>query len=153
MVFDNLHAARRWFRNYKPTVEVVDYVSTSNKMVFGDWFLFQHVIWENKINHISRPILGIFNDYTFWDQALVINFIEGNRAWANTHKVLVGKDKQYDEQISFLDPEVQSIPLWHDDIKILGHWRNRPTLADLRIAIGNVQPTRDDNFNIILNDI
>lgn len=104
-------------------------------MKFGDWIIFQHITYKENVATISRPILGIFVDYTIWDQALVVNFIESPRAWTAFNKVVTNKELNISMLIAVVDPEVESIPLWNENIKVLGFWKTKPTYQQLKKSI------------------
>jgi hypothetical protein len=149
MVFNKLYEARDWFLNYtefeKPVINFwYDYDFKDWK--FGDYILFQH-IKDGKL--ISRPILAIFTSFTVWDQALVINFIQNKRAWTWSHEVITNPENNYKMNICMLDDEIENIQFWTDNIHVLGHWKNRPTLSELKSSLQNKIESRDK----ILSDI
>ena len=151
MVFEKLYVARNWFLNYtefeKPVINFwYDYDSHGWK--FGDYVLFQH-IKDGK--SISRPILGIFTSFTVWDQALVMNFIQNKRAWTFSHELITNPEHGYKMAIGFLDDEIECIQFWTDNINVLGYWKRKPTLTELKTAIKNTITSRDSKIEDILN--
>ena len=140
MVFDYYHQGFDYFRKYeeiKPIHNVQNDTIGGNfksELKFGDWVLFR--IINNHNNKISRPIYGIFTGYNIADQALVFNFIEKRRAWQNYHhyKSTIS-NTEYTCDYSFDDPRVDSVIIWNDDVKILSHWKNKPSLSDLKCAL------------------
>ena len=108
------------------------------KWEFGEWILFQHIEYSyDKTNPImiGRPQLAIFTNYKIWDQALVINFIEKPRAWKNHHEVITNPDINYSEAISQGDDKVNAIQFWTDNINVLGHWKTKPSIGELKSAM------------------
>jgi hypothetical protein len=139
MIFKKLREAREHFRRYIPVDK-----STSGRwfyrsqllipmgLNFGDWILFQHIV--NGLT-VSCPIYGIFTGWKIWDQALVINFVEKERAWMNNNEVVTNEDINYTMHINHLDDEVQAIQFWTDDIVLLGHWKDKPAINQLKQAL------------------
>jgi hypothetical protein len=151
MVFEKLYTAKEWFLNYtefeKPVINFwTEYDSKDWK--FGDFILFQH-IKDEKV--ISRPILGIFTSFTIWDQALVMNFIQNKRAWTFSHELITNPEGGYKMLIGFLDDEIETIQFWTDNINVLGHWKNKPNLSELKSALKNTITSRDSKIENILN--
>lgn len=141
MIFDSTYEAYKWFRRYEIYTDAdFDFntegywLQTQDKlnMKMGDWFLFRHV---KDGSLISRPILGLFVGHTIWDQALVIEYVEQKRAWGWSHEVITNKELNYSMHINQLDQEVDHVQFWTDDIKVLGHWKSKPTRAELRAAL------------------
>ncbi len=146
MIFTNMIEAKKWFMKFKPLSKeiahsipnFIDFEGEDAKWEFGEWILFQHIKYSyDKINPImiGRPQFAIFTNYKIWDQALVINFIEKPRAWENHHEVITNPDINYSEAISQGDDKVDAIQFWTDNIKILGHWKIKPTISDLKLAM------------------
>lgn len=146
MIFDNLQKAKEWFRQYKPLPDNFDWANcyyhdlqTENaflpRLEFGDWILFKHIDGHKK--SISRPILALFIKWSMWDMALVINFIESERAWMwkSYHEVYYSNKKDYSGSPFTFDSEVETIQFWTDDIQVLGHWKQKPTISQLKIAL------------------
>ncbi len=102
---------------YKPYF-TYDYDHSNWK--FGDWILIQHV--ENSDEgeiQISTPIYALFVGFSIWDQALVINYVEEIQCM----------------KIDEVDPQVKQIALWSDNAIVLGHWKQKPTVPELKIAL------------------
>lgn len=146
MIFDNIQKAREWFRDYKPLPENYNYEGclhsdlfhrqkSIHNIKFGDWLLFNHIDGNSSPNTISRPILAVFSKFSIWDQALVINFIENDRAWMTCHEVYYSENKEYYGHACLFDSEIQTIQFWTDDIKVLGHWKQKPTIKQLKEAL------------------
>lgn len=144
MIFKTLREARDWFLKYKPlTEEVISfcYKHDHTDWEFGDWILFQHITHNEEQTGdfdkqlISRPILAIFTNFKIWDQALVINYVQPQRAWMRSHEVYNSPESKYTSYICELDDEVEAIQFWTDDIKVLGHWKHKPTIAQLKLAL------------------
>lgn len=107
--------------NYKPFF-TYDYPHENWK--FGDWILIQHVKPAKESDtkyQISEPIFALFVGFTVWDQALVINYIRPLN----------------DAQVFDHDPEVEHIPLWHENCIVLDHWHEKPTISELRMGLRN----------------
>jgi hypothetical protein len=144
MIFENIYEARNWFLKYSPISEEEDdkipffwHNLSDHKWEFGDWILIQHIIEKEhgKDREISRPILAIFTNFKIWDQALVINFVQPQRAWMLSHEVITNKELRYSMYISSLDDEVESIQFWTDNINVLGHWKNKPSIGEIKKAL------------------
>ncbi len=146
MVFANVQKAREWFLDYKPLTEVVPMMYKDNidfKPIIGDWFLFRHIkpidSWSGP-EVISRPILAIFIDWDVWDQALVIRYQQGRRAWESSQQYETEHDgKKYQWKMFHQTLEVEDIQFWTDDIQILGHWKRKPTITLLKNALKTPQ--------------
>lgn len=139
MVFKNLYEAKKWFRNYVQLENpglISDFWTNYNHKdwKFGDYILFQH-IHDGKL--ISRPIYAIFIDFTIWDQAPVLSLVENKRAWTFSHEVVTNAEYDIKMHICCLDSEIENIVFWDDNIYILGHWKNRPTINELRTSLEN----------------
>ena len=134
MQFEKHHEALDWFRQYKPYEG--EYIRDWNggKIDFGNWILFQHIKYDSstKKRTISRPILGIFIEFTVWDMALVLNIIEHPRAWAHFHTVCTNPEHLHYMRISSVDPEVENFPIWDDCIHVVGQWNHKPNMKELR---------------------
>lgn len=163
MIFKNKHEARKWFLKYKPLTENVIsfcYEYDSKNWGFGDWILFHHITNEQNYDGdscstsnelvISRPILAVFTNFKIWDQALVINFIQPERAWMYSHQVITNPENNYSMHIMSLDDEVEAIQFWTDNIKVLGHWKQKPSIKDLRLALSDSTP--ETNFTAKMED-
>lgn len=134
MVFKNIHEARNWFLNYLPLEDKVPEFWTQydhKSWKFGDYILFQH-IKDGKT--ISRPIYGIFTNFTVWDQALVMGFIQNRRAWTS-HEIITNAERNISYPICCLDDEVEQIQFWTDNIKVLGHWKYKPSISELKSGL------------------
>ena len=132
MEFKNVYEARKWFLNYNEFIEDIIsfcYKYDSSNWEFGDFILFQHIINGQKI---SRPILGIFTSFTVWDMALVLNFVQKRRAWTYSHEVITNPDINYKMLVGHLDDEIETIQFWTDNIKVLGHWKSKPSIKQLK---------------------
>jgi hypothetical protein len=149
MVFKNINEARNWFLKYEEIEREVpifwgDYDFGNWK--FGDYILFQ----QQTINGISRPIYAIFTNFTFWDQALVINFVQNRRAWTYSHEVITNPVGPYKMKIFELDDEIENIQFWSDNIYVLGHWKSKPSIKELKSSLKNKIVSRDTKLNEIL---
>ena len=135
--FNSINEARKWFRSYKEISEKIPWFleETDEKLKFGNWVLFQHIIFSNKKAYISRPILGIFVGYSIWDQAIVFNIIEQRRAWEFFVKILSNKELNIYMYPMEFDPEVQSFETWTSNIKILEYWNSKPTKNQLKSVL------------------
>lgn len=131
MNFDTIQDAKKIFMEYHP-FKKDDFKGfwmhyDWDDWKFGDYILIQHVKGSSSV---SRPIYGIFIDTGVWDQALVVHFIEKRRAWQIHNSI--GK---YNYCIALLDPEITTIQLWTDDIHVLGHWKLKPTIQQMKSAL------------------
>ena len=145
MIFNNMEEARDWFLNYKSLDEESDNKIPffwddlgNHKWKFGDWILIQHIKSDeddNKKRVISRPILAIFTNLKIWDQALVINFVQQQRAWMFSHKVTTNPEYGINMHICTLDDEIEAIQFWTDNIKVLGHWKIKPSIGEIKKAL------------------
>lgn len=166
MIFDNIHDAKKWFLNY---------VEFDNSMVnsfyqsedlgkdwkFGDYILLQHI----QDNKISRPIYGIFTSFTIWDQALVLQMVENKRAWMYSNEVRLkipeathkGKMPNTNVNICAMDDEITQFEFWTGDINLLGHWKSKPSISELKDAlkkqVRDTSYNRDNTLNQLLSDI
>lgn len=136
MIFENKYDGIKWFLNYR---EVDDHVISfwteyeHKDWKFGDYILIQHIIDGQKI---SRPMYGIFTNFTVWDQALVLQFVQPKRAWTHHHSYYYKYNDQKFENSYYLDDdEVTAIQFWTDNIFVLGHWKSKPNRAQLREAL------------------
>jgi hypothetical protein len=103
-------------KGYKP---YFTYDHDHSNWKFGDWILIQHVENDTEEVKISTPIYALFAGFSIWDQALVINYVE------EIHCM----------KIDNADPEVKQIALWHDNAIVLGHWKHKPTVTELKAAL------------------
>lgn len=152
MTFDTIYKANEWFLNYKPLIKDVDYFCSSDKAFknwkFGDYILLQHIISINKQPHISRPMYGIFTSFTVWDQAIVLQFIQNKRAWMYSHKIL-GSKPDIQTYISSFDDDITAIEFWTGNINLLGHWKKKPSISELKLSLSKQIIDRDT----IISDI
>jgi|GEM_PF-6158626 len=83
-----------------------------------------------------------------------MEFIENKRAWTFSHKVITNPERDIKMHICCLDDEIENIVFWDDNIYVLGHWKNRPTISELKIALLNtIQHTsqiRDQKLSSLL---
>lgn len=136
MIFESRYEALRWFRKYSIySGEVKDEMPEDVK--FGDFLLFRHIDGDGDGNNptISRPILGVFVGFSVWDMALVFQFVESERAWEFSHKVITNKELKTKLPLAFRDKEVECIPLWNQSVKVIGKWRNKPTISQLKESL------------------
>jgi hypothetical protein len=159
MKFDKRYEGVRHFRNYQPLPDGFTEM-TVNKLVysnrgkevrnfkFGDYVLFRHIDG----NLISRPIYGIFIKWTVWDMAMVFNFIEKERAYLNNYYYISNPDTNYEMCLALCDPEIESLPLWDDDIWILGSWNVKPSLSELKSTLYRSLP-KDERRDIYLEQL
>jgi hypothetical protein len=129
-LFKDVHEAREWFRKYRPLKEgEFDYDTEGyhcfNDVEMGDWLLFNHI---REYKTISRPILGLVAGHNIWDQALVLEIVEPRRAFH--HNSTINED--YETPISLVDQDVQYFIFWDDDIRVIGHWKFKPKVKELR---------------------
>lgn len=92
-------------------------------------------IRQDHEQEISRPILAIFTNYKIWDQALVINFVQPQRAWMQSHEVITNPEINYSMKAAEIDDEVQAIQFWTDNIKVIAHWKQKPSIKELKQAL------------------
>jgi hypothetical protein len=132
MIFQEKYEAKRWFRKYTPYEgKVKDEIPDGIK--FGDFVLFRHINGTDKL--ISRPILGVFVGFSVWDMSLVFQFVEKLRAWEYHHKVITNRELGISLHLASMDREVEYVPLWHDGIKVIQKWGNKPTISQLKQAL------------------
>lgn len=161
MIFESIHDARKWFLNYVEFDEskvnsFYESPTMGKGWKFGDYILFQHI----EKGKISRPIYGIFTSFTVWDQAIVLQMVENKRAWTYSNKVLGRSDKLKGPPNSFYistyDDQITQIEFWTGDINLLGHWRYRPSIPELkeslRKQVGNTSYNRDQTLDKLLNE-
>jgi hypothetical protein len=127
------------FRNYQSTNEEIksfwtEYDWSDWKM--GDWVLIQYV---KRGKEISRPIYGMFVGVNIWDQALVVHIIEKPRAWRWNTEILTNPELAIYMNLGGFDPEVEAFELWTSNIKVLGHWKVKPKLSELKQALNDVK--------------
>lgn len=147
--FKNVAEMREWARQYKPidvNPEWYIYIKDKQLLEFGDWILFQHIMYERKSDKehqafASRPLFGLFVTWTVWDQALVLNFIEKNRAYM-LH-CAVNKEITHPEYADIFpfgceDPTIETFQQWTENVHMLGVWKQKPSISDLRIAYKNM---------------
>lgn len=133
--FKNRHEAIQEFRSYRPTDEkVVSFWTKYNwqDWEMGDWVMIQYVKYRDGQNLISRPIYGMFVGVSVWDQALVIHLIEKPRAWMCHAEILTNPELGIYMNLATLDPETEPFELWTSNIKVLGHWKRKPTIGELK---------------------
>lgn len=138
MVYKTRSEAKIAFRNYieLDNPDAIEWFSNSERskdLKIGNFILFQH-IYENKI---SRPILALFIGWSYWDMALVMSFVEVPRAYyySDKYQVSINKDLDLAEYIGHMDPEVETIQFWTDNIKLLGHFEIKPKFRELKICL------------------
>jgi len=108
--FNNRYEAIKEFRNYQPiNEEVVDFWTKYNwgKWKMGDWVLIQYINCREK--QISRPIYGMFVDFTIWDQALVVHIIEKQRAMRWHTDILTNPELDITMRLGELDPNLMRV--------------------------------------------
>ena len=131
--FNKTYEAINHFRYYKPYEKDstksfwVEYDWSNWKM--GDWVLIQYI---KNGKEISKPIYGMFIEANIWDQALVIHIIEKPRAWKWHTDILTNPELNITMRMGELDPEVEAFELWTGNIHVLGHWKTKPTIGQLK---------------------
>ena len=145
MTFNSIYEAKKWFLDYKELDS-----QTKNSIInfwynydfkdwrFGDYILFQHI--ENG-QVIGRPQYAIFTSFTVWDQSLVMQFIQNKRAWMNFANISSNQSGFIESHVTPLiciDDEVEKIQFWTDNIHVLGHWKYKPNLSELKSAFKNI---------------
>jgi len=131
-IFDKRYKAVEEFRQYKPydggTISFwTEYNWKDWKM--GDWVLIQYIKGGEEI---SRPIYGLFIDFSVWDMALVVNIVESKRAYTQNYGIGVEDSDGF--ALAWEDPEVESFELWTGNIRVLGHWKTKPSIKELKLA-------------------
>lgn len=148
MIFEEREEAFRWFRQYRPSTESERsfplHPREVDRLRMGEWFLFRHIEHGEGEGeyYTSRPILGLFIDYSVWDMAMVVNMVEPPRAWWNSHQVITNKERGYGMHIVMMDPVVESFPLWTSNIKVIAKWNHRPSWKELKRELV-AEPVRD----------
>jgi hypothetical protein len=133
--YNNRFEAINEFRKYKPTDEkIIDFWTEYDweDWDMGDWVLIQY---HKNCEELSRPIYGIFAGISVWDQALVIHLIEKPRAWKSNVEILTNPDLNIYMNLGGFDPEVEPFELWTGNIKVLGHWKVKPTIGQLKHSL------------------
>lgn len=136
MIFESRYEAFRWFRKYTPYEGEVD-IRIPEDLKFGDFVLFRHIDGNSGTPTISRPIFGVFVGYSVWDMALVFQFVEKERTWEFSHRVITNKDLNISLLVGALDREVEYVPLWSSGIKVIGYWKTKPTISQLKESLLN----------------
>lgn len=151
--FDHIYEVKNWFRRYEP-VDFSDpneegyWLGCKDKPNMGDWVLFQHIRQGSYVNgayeyEISRPILGLCVGHTIWDQALVLQIVEEERAYVGNQKI---KLKVYNEDgslshknslIMSYENQIEFFEFWSDDIRLLGKWKVKPNWKELKKVLNN----------------
>lgn len=136
MIYEKICEAKKAFRKYGPyletdRVEWFSYSAKAHEIKMGDFILFQHITDKT----ISRPILALFVGYSMWDMALVMNYVEVPRAYYYSDKYKIDDHFGDGEYIGHLDPEIETIQFWTDNIKILGHYKSKPTFKELKLTL------------------
>ena len=147
MVFKSCIEAKEWFYSYSKLDKVIDNKFTNwdfNEWKFGDYILFQHIKSYNGESYISRPIYGIFVEFSYWDLALVINYIEPKRAWTKFNYV------NKDILVCEVDSKVESIIIWDDSFHLLNKWRYKPSLKEMKESIRKKIISRNDKLDLLL---
>jgi len=142
MKFLTLKEAEAHFYPYLPLSETDKAKEISywdkylEKPTMGEWLLFKHVMRDENSESISRPILGLVVGHTFWDMALVLEYVTEWRAWECNSKVLnTNVDSYY--PIVDNDKTVKHIQFWTDNIIVIGHWEYKPKFKELRAAFSS----------------
>lgn len=133
--YTNKFDAINEFRNYQHTDEdIIDFWTKYDwsKWKMGDWVLIQYV---KRGKEISRPIFGVFVGCSIWDMALVVNIVESPRAWRWSTEILTNPELEIYMNLGGFDPEVESFELWTANIKVLGHWKNKPSIGELKESL------------------
>ena len=143
MKFEKVWEAKEWFRQYRiieDTGEVPWFCYHSpvaDKLKMGDWFMFQYMKHEKKGEvKVSRPILGMFIQYSIWDMATVVNLIEpATRAFHGS--LMIGKHDEENNGYPYIlmDAEVECFDNWHNNFHVLGHWTHKPSKQEIKQAI------------------
>lgn len=147
MTFNNLADARKHFRQYKPYDILRDASNLwdlknamPDHVKMGSWVLSQIIRDTMRGTNgtgrfqISRPILGLFAGYAPCDQTVEFCFVEKPRAWTNSYKV---NYNGYASSVAMYGPEIESVALWGDTIKILGVFDKSPSVSELRKVLTN----------------
>jgi hypothetical protein len=137
--YNHSYEAIKEFRNYQPTDEKIksfwtEYDWSDWKM--GDWVLIQY---HKHCKELSRPIYGMLAGFSIWDQALVVHIIEKPRAWRWHTEILTNPELGIYMNLGGFDPEVEPFELWTGNIKVLGHWKTKPTIGKLKEALKDVK--------------
>lgn len=142
LVFKNVHQAKSHFREYRELKDNEDnphLYMYDVKLKFGDYILFNHLDYNKKPCLISKPILAIYIESTLWDMAEVLNFIEIPRRHDYDYQIEhLGRDGNKYYSYSFeLNREIELLPMWFDNIKLIAKWDKKPTFSEIKSAIIN----------------
>ncbi len=139
MKFNNIKDMYAHYFAYEPYLYEYDekntYLNLVDKPVMGDWLLFKHIIPEK--NQISKPILALIIGHTFWDMALVLEYVTETRAFEYNSQIYNEITDQYRFYFEYSGKEIQYIQFWTDDIEILGHWKNKPSFKEIKFSLNN----------------
>ena len=124
LVFQNTRQAKEHFREYRELKDEEDnphLYMYDVKLEFGDYILFNHLDYNQKPCLISKPILAIYIESTIWDMAEVLNFVEIPRRhdWKYQLETTARDGKKYYWYAFEAHREVELLPMWFDNIKLL----------------------------------
>lgn len=142
LVFKSTQQAKRHFRQYRELKDEEDnphLYMYDVSLKFGDYILFHHLDYNQKPCLISKPILAIYVESTIWDMAEVLNFMEIPRRYDYEYQLeTTGHDgKKYYWYAFEAHREVELLPMWFDNIKLLARWGKKPTFSELKSAMKN----------------
>lgn len=131
------------YSNINPDIKypsfIYDRQDAMSKLQTGTWILFRHLRYgycsEPDKHKISRPILGMFINWTYWDQAVVMEYYQPIRAWAYHCEVVTNPELDYTMEYSELGSEIEHIQFWTDNIEVLGYWKTKPNYSKLKKAL------------------
>lgn len=140
LVFQTTHQAKRYFRQYRELKDEEDnphLYMYDIKLNFGDYILFRHLDYNQKPALISKPILAIYIESTLWDMAEVLNFVEIPRSYDYKYQLeSTGRNGEKYYWYTFeAHREVELLPMWFDNIKLLARWDKKPSFSEIRSAM------------------
>lgn len=123
----------------------------------GKIFLYEKYISDRPDERIYYPKIGIYINSLPCDQTIEFEWVDLRRNWEYNKKFEWnnnGTTKSSD--FCYLSSQVNSLPLWNDDILIYGAWDKLPGWKELKPYYQKTwwyHKTTEEKRNIIINHI
>jgi len=130
---------KKWnFFDYDDTLAFIDGVNPASVRLNNPGVIFLYEKYKSKWNgqqeRIYYPKIGIYINGIPCDQTVEVEWVNLRRNWEYNRKYQYtdpqGETKEYD--FCYLATQVQSLPIWGDDLLIYGVWDKLPGWKELK---------------------
>lgn len=149
------------FYEYNDTLVKIDGVTRDDiSLTPGKLFLYEKFISNySKTRQIFYPKIGIYLNMLPCDQTVEVEWSDYRRTW-EYHKKYEWIDKTTGEvkksDFTYLSTQVNSLPIWDDDLLIYGVWDKLPNWKELKKHYERTwwfHKTIQDKRDIMLNNL